>query len=170
MPDAPAAMWHCNTCGLVYFGFGGDTHGHDSPSVDRAANGVVQMPANSSPPDSMPGDATPRFIATDNYQGRERRRQTRYEVAVPIVAVPLASDFHIAGDAVRMTTRNISRVGIALSYTRFTNAPYFALDFTPAGMDVVQVLVKVLRVTPTPPTYEVAGTLINQLVHQSVNG
>jgi hypothetical protein len=95
--------------------------------------------------------------------GKERRQQTRYSIGVEVIAVPLHANFSIAGPAVRMTTRDISSSGIALSYARFTSAPYFAIDFTTAGIELLQVLLKVLRVSNNGPNYEVAGKFVSRL-------
>ena len=80
-----------------------------------------------------------------------------------MVAVPLRANFSIAGPAVRMTTRDISQSGIALAHTRFSEVPYYVIDFTAAGIELLQVLLKVLRVSNSGPTYEVAGKFINRL-------
>jgi hypothetical protein len=50
-----------------------------------------------------------------------------------------------------------------LAYARFTDAPYFVIDFTSAGIELLQVLMKVVRVRNNGPSYEVAGKFINRL-------
>ena len=77
--------------------------------------------------------------------------------------MPLGANFTIVGPAVKMTTRDISQSGIALAYARFSEVPYYVIDFTSAGIELLQVLVKVLRVSNNGPTYEVAGKFITRL-------
>jgi hypothetical protein len=84
-------------------------------------------------------------------------------MAVPVVAVPLERDFRVAGKPLRITTMNVSLSGASLIHTRFTNAAYFAMDFTTAGVDHVQVTLEVLRVRNFGPVYEIAGQFINRL-------
>jgi hypothetical protein len=164
--DLPVAAWICKTCGAAYFG-GVDTT--KSRGVELlAANAGSQLagddqaePIAESPPvktDVAAGDPN-----KDTLTGRDRRQQTRYSIGVPVVAVPLRANFSIAGPAVRMTTRDISPSGIALAYARFSDVPYYVIDFTSAGIELLQVLLKVLRVSNSGPTYEVAGKFINRL-------
>ena len=62
-----------------------------------------------------------------------------------------------------MTTRDISQSGIALAHARFSDVPYYVIDFTAAGIELLQVLLKVLRVSNSGPNYEVAGKFISRL-------
>lgn len=162
--EQPAATWVCKSCGTAYFGSldATKTRGvelldcNDScTSVTGDQNGAANpsQPANGS---SCENRATPQ-------NGRERRQQTRYTIGVEVVAVPLNANFGIAGPGVRMTTRDISSTGIALSCARFTNVPYFAIDFTSAGIALLQVLMKVVRVSNNGPNYEVAGSFVSRL-------
>jgi hypothetical protein len=164
--DLPVAAWICKTCGAAYFG-GADT---------ANSRGVELLPATVGSPlageeqiepvsESTPiktGERTS-GAATDTLTGKDRRQQTRYSIGVPVVAVPLRANFSIAGPGVRMTTRDISPSGIALAHTRFSEVPYYVIDFTAAGIELLQVLLKVLRVSNSGPTYEVAGKFINRL-------
>jgi hypothetical protein len=164
--DLPVAAWICKTCGAAYFG-----------GVQAAKNQGVELWAASigsplagddqtesiaeSPPAET--DTAASGTSKDTLTGKERRQQTRYSIGVPVVAVPLLANFSIAGPAVRMTTRDISPGGIALAYARFSDVPYYVIDFTSAGIELLQVLLKVLRVSNSGPTYEVAGKFINRL-------
>jgi hypothetical protein len=85
----------------------------------------------------------------------------RYRMAVPVVAVPLGRDFRVNGEPLRMTTMNVSLGGASLIHTRFTEAPYFALDFTAAGVEHLQVILEVLNVRNFGPVYEIAGRFID---------
>jgi hypothetical protein len=82
---------------------------------------------------------------------------------VPVVALPLASDFRINGEPVQMTTANVSLGGAALIHTRFVDTPYLALDFKAATIESLQVVLKVLRVRSLGPVYEVSGEFISRL-------
>jgi len=162
--DQPAATWVCKTCGTAYFGGVDSTRIRGVELLEcndtcTSAADNHSEPANSSPPTN--GRAVEPGATTSN--GKERRQQTRYSIGVEVVAVPLRANFGIAGPAVRMTTCDISSSGILLSYARFSNVPYFALDFTTAGIELLQVLLKVLRVSNNGPNYEVAGKFVSRL-------
>jgi len=159
-----AAAWICTSCGAVYFGDFDDTK----------IRGVELLVANDNNfhlaegyVETLCGTLTAKHNVKNNGSlssaGRERRLQTRYSIGVEVVAIPLHADFAIAGPAVRMTTRDISSSGVALSCARFTNAPYFAIDFTSAGIELLQVLLQVVRVSNNGPNYEVAGKFISRL-------
>jgi len=162
--DQPAATWVCKTCGTAYFG-GIDTtkiHGVELLECNDSCASFADThiePATQPPP----ANGTAKENGAKPLTGKERRQQTRYSIGVEVVAVPLYANFSIAGPAVRMATRDISSSGIALSYARFTSVPYFALDFTTAGIELMQVLLRVLRVSNNGPNYEVAGKFINRL-------
>jgi hypothetical protein len=162
--DQPAATWVCTTCGAAYFG-GVDTaktRGVELLETNDTCSSSVET--QSEPPNAPPpANGSAKENGATQLTGRERRQQTRYSIGVEVVAVPLHANFSIAGPAVRMTTRDISSGGIALSYARFTSVPYFAIDFTTAGIELLQVLLKVLRVSNNGPNYEVAGRFISRL-------
>jgi hypothetical protein len=102
-------------------------------------------------------------LAPSGYAGPERRMHQRYPVTVPVVALPLAADFRIDGEPLQMTTVNVSLGGAALIHTRFIKAPNLALDFTVAGVELLQVVLKVLRVRGIGPVYEIGGEFISRL-------
>jgi hypothetical protein len=160
--DLPVAAWICKACGAAYFG-GVNATKNDGVELlvtydGNSLTGDHQSQANAtSAPTKV--DAS----AANSPSGRERRQQTRYSIGVPVVVVPLAADFTITGPAVKMMTRDISKSGVALVSARFSNAPYYVVDFTAAGIDLLQVLMKVLRVSNRGPNYEVAGKFINRL-------
>jgi hypothetical protein len=163
--DLPAAAWICKTCGAAYFGGlntdkcrGVELLAYDGSAL--AGEDRIELSAGATP--SKTDVATP-GSAIDSLTGKDRRQQTRYSLGVPVIAIPLRANFSIAGPAVRMTTRDISQSGIALAYARFSDVPYYVIDFTAAGIELLQVLLKVLRVSNSGPTYEVAGNFINRL-------
>jgi hypothetical protein len=164
--DLPAAAWICKTCGTAYFGGVSSTKNH---GVELLAANQASSLAGDDQPESI-GQAIPAKTDVahscsvgDKLTGRERRQQIRYSIGVPVVAVPLLANFTIVGPAVRMMTRDISQSGIALAHARFSDAPYYVVDFTSAGIELLQALVKVLRVSNSGPTYEVAGTFSPRL-------
>jgi hypothetical protein len=162
--DLPVATWICKTCGAAYFGGVNSTKNRGvellAPNGRNQVSGDDQTEAiDESTSKKTDSTSEPETVSG----GKERRQQTRYSMGVPVVAVPLRADFSIAGPALQMTTRDISQTGIALAHARFSDAPYYVIDFTAAGMELLQVLLKVLRVTNSGPTYEVAGRFINRL-------
>jgi hypothetical protein len=163
--DFPVAAWICETCGAAYFG-GVSADKNRGVELLAAHYGIAisgedqAQPAGESAPRNTNAAASGSDVGSN---GKDRRQQTRYSIGVPVVAVPLRADFSLAGPAVRMTTRDISKTGIALAHARFTDVPYFVIDFTAAGIELLQVLLKVLRVSNNGPTYEVAGQFINRL-------
>ncbi len=164
--DRPVAAWICKSCGAAYFG-GVNTdknHGVELLAAnDRGRLAGENLSESTGESTLAKTDAVACEPAIDTTTGIDRRQHTRYSIGVPVVAVPLRADFSIAGPAVRMTTRDISKSGVALAYTRFSDAPYYVIDFTSAGIELLQVMLKVLRVSNSGPTYELAGKFINRL-------
>jgi hypothetical protein len=164
--DLSIATWICKMCGAAYFGGVNSTknHGVELLAANEGSSlaGDEQVEPNDSST-SAKAEVSPSGSAVDTPSGIDRRQHTRYSIGVPVVAVPLGTNFTIAGPAVKMTTRDISKSGVALAYARFTDAPYYVIDFTSAGIELLQVLMKVLRVSNSGPTYEVAGKFINRL-------
>ena len=167
IPDRPVKTWLCNTCGSVYFGSDGDPA--SELGVRQAANSAFVsevMVAVDSRTNSVTPSHVRRLVQSlggKPFTGPERRRDQRYAIAVPAVAVPLGNDFRIIGEPVQMTTMNVSLGGAALIHTRFTDTPYYALDFTAAGVQLLQVVLQVMRVRNVGPVYEVAGRFISRL-------
>jgi hypothetical protein len=170
-PNTKATTWLCKQCGAIYFGsedFGAQFQGV-SPGESSGQNPFV-APVEiriDSASQTIPPENVQRLIKSlvpnDDYTGPDRRRHKRYPVTVPAIALPLAIDFRIAGEPVKVTTANVSFGGAALIHTRFVDAPYLALDFTVAGVELLQVVLKVLRVRSVGPVYEVAGEFVSRL-------
>jgi hypothetical protein len=167
-PEQPVSSFLCRTCGAVYFG--ADVGDATEPVIglDKAVQlricEVTIVPESAAA--AVPPEHVRRLIKSlggEKYEGPERRRDQRYAVTVPVVAVPLGQDFRIVGEPVKMTTLNVSLGGAALMHTRFTEAPYFALDFTSAGVELLQVVLQVLRVRNLGPLYEIGGRFISRL-------
>jgi hypothetical protein len=163
--DLPIATWICETCGTAYFGGVNSTKNHGVELL--AANDRSQLGGEDQTGPIGESTSTKTDLATSGSEvvlpGKDRRQQTRYSIGVPVVAIPLRADFSIAGPALRMTTRDVSQSGIALAHARFSDVPYYVIDFTAAGLELLQVLMKVLRVSNSGPTYQVAGKFINRL-------
>jgi hypothetical protein len=169
-PSAEVRTWLCKTCGAIYFGSedgGADCRGVTRRETDMENAFVARVEVNmQAATSSVPPENVRRLIKTlvpAEYTGPDHRIHKRYPVAVPVVVLPLALDFRIVGEPVQMTTANISLGGAALIHTRFLDAPYLALDFTVAGVELLQVVLKVLRVNSTGPVYEMAGQFISRL-------
>jgi hypothetical protein len=164
--DLPAAAWICKTCGAAYFG-GLATDKNSGVELLAAYDGSALAGEDHTEPTAgstqEKTDVATSSSAKDGLTGRDRRQQTRYSIGISVIAVPLRANFSIAGPAVRMTTRDISQSGMALACARFSDFPYYVIDFTAAGIELLQVLLKVLRVSNCGPTYEVAGKFINRL-------
>jgi hypothetical protein len=164
--DLPAAAWICKTCGAAYFG-GLATDKSSGVELLAAYDGSALAGEEHTEPTAgstqEKTDVATSDSAKDGLTGRDRRQQTRYSIGISVIAVPLRANFSIAGPAVRMTTRDISQSGMALACARFSDAPYYVIDFTAAGIELLQVLLKVLRISNNGPTYEVAGKFINRL-------
>jgi hypothetical protein len=163
VPNFKASAWICTTCGAIYFGR--SDGGAERRGVIRM-DSAVQSPFVVGTASSIAAESVLRLaksLAADEFTGPERRRHKRYRVVVPVLVLPLASDFRIDGEAMQMMTRNVSLGGAALIHTRFVDAPYLALDFMGAGLDLLQVVFKVLRVRSLGLTYEVGGEFISQM-------
>jgi hypothetical protein len=93
----------------------------------------------------------------------DKRQHKRYMITVPVIAIPLADDFRVDGEPIQMTTANISVGGAAVVHTRYINAKNLALDFSVAGLESVQVVLKVLRVGSLGPVYQISGEFISRL-------
>jgi hypothetical protein len=163
-----AIIWRCDTCDAIYFGSDKDQsdslglHRDDSVSFETLTASIRQKTeARSAPPENI--QRIVKLMASQEQKGAERRRHKRYPVMAPVAAMPLARDFRLMGDAVQMTTANISLGGAALIQTRFVDAPYLALDFTVPGMDRLQVVFKVLRVASRGVVYEIGGEFISRV-------
>jgi hypothetical protein len=163
--DFPAAAWICKTCGAAFFG-GLRSENNRGVELLNATDvsALVGEQRTTVGGESAPTNAdVASSEAESELTGRDRRQQTRYSIGLPVVAIPLRANFTVAGPTVRMITRDISKSGIALSYARFSDVPYYVIDFTEARFELMQVLLKVLRVSNSGPTYELAGKFMNRL-------
>jgi hypothetical protein len=167
-PNSEVSAWLCKTCGAVYFGSddgGAECCGVTRSETDNPFISPVEVNMQAAAP-SVPSENVQRLIKSlvpGEYTGPDRRIHKRYAVTVPVIVLPLTSDFRINGEPVQMTTANVSLGGAALIHTRFIDGPYLALDFTVAGIELLQVVLKVLRVQGAGPVYEVGGQFISRL-------
>jgi hypothetical protein len=169
-PELNATIWRCNNCDSIYFG---------SDEVESQLLGLTRVAGDSTTPFAIlaqvgNSDFTPtippenvqrlaKMLAWDDAKWADRRQHPRHAISLPVIVLPLATDFRVNGDAVTMTTANISLGGAALLHTRFVDAPYLAIDFTTAGVDKMQVVLQVLRCRASGPVYEIGGKFISRL-------
>jgi len=170
--ESKATMWLCNVCGAIYFG--GDCQESELPGLsqlgpDRTSPFIL---ASSAKQDAFTrtiraesAHHLTKLLVPEEVTWADRRRHKRYPITVPVVVLPLASDFRVVGDAEKMTTANISLGGAALLYTRYINCPYLAIDFTSGGIEQLQVILKVLRYRSLGPVYDIGGEFISRLSH-----
>lgn len=163
---APASPWLCGGCGSVYFAIPADASVRDRSGKARRVNyeQVIDVAAV----DLLgQGSAVPRaalhqlirFLNASVVEGHEKRREPRFGVTLPVIAVPMGPDFRVIGEASRMTTVNVSKAGVALFDVKPCHAAYLTLDFSPAGMSSSKAILEVLRVSTVFSAYEVAGAL-----------
>jgi hypothetical protein len=169
-PKANAQAWHCETCGAVIFSkFDPENLADYSgirllPAEDRLIANLGEAPdetVDSTPPEHL--QRLVRMLTAREFKGVERRRYKRYAAVAPVVAVPLGEDFRVTGRPIRMTTTNVSHDGIGLIHTQYLRAPFYALDFTIAGLELRQAIVKLLRVRGLGPVYESGGRFVRGL-------
>jgi hypothetical protein len=169
-PRADAQAWYCQKCGAVVFAKFDPEALCDYSGVAMLAPEDGLIARFGSPPEE-PDDSTPpehlqrlvRLLTSREFKGVERRRYKRYAAVAPVVAVPLGEDFRVAGKPIRMTTTNVSHDGIGLIHTQYLKAQYYALDFTIAGLELRQAIVKLLRVRGLGPVYESGGRFVRGL-------
>jgi hypothetical protein len=161
-PDATASMWLCTSCNAIYFG---------RHTGDKEQLGVYRVDSTACNPftagdaSSISLDYVRRLVekrSSKEFGGSEQRLHKRYPAVLPVVAVPLASDFRVSGEPVRMATANVSLAGASLIHTRFVDAPYLAIDYSAAGIQL-QVVFKVVEVRSLGLVYEVAGEFISRI-------
>lgn len=169
-PRANAQAWYCQNCGAIVFAkFDPDAACDYSGVLPLAAEDGLIAHMGSAPDDAV--DSTPpehlqrlvRMLTSREFKGVERRRYKRYAAVAPVVAVPLGEDFRVTGKPIRMTTTNVSHDGIGLIRTQYLRAPYYALDFTIAGLELRQAIVKLMRVRGLGPVYESGGRFVRGL-------
>lgn len=169
-PTANAQAWYCSGCGAILYAKFDPDHESDFSGVAPLAveDGLI---VNLGSPPEEAVDSTPpehlqrlvRLLTSREFKGVERRRYKRYAAVAPVVAVPLGEDFRVSGKPLRMTTTNVSHDGIGLIHTQYLRAPYYALDFTIAGLELRQAIVRLMRVRGLGPVYESGGRFVRGL-------
>jgi hypothetical protein len=161
-PDQRATIWCCKQCGSMYFG--SDEQETELRGLTRADCNTVAPDVGVVTPPILPESAQrlAKSLLPEDDKWADHRRHKRYRTAVPVVVLPLASDFRVSGEAEPMTAANVSLGGAALLHTRRVDAPYLAIDFRPA-VDELQVVFKVLRCRPLAPVYEIGGQFISRM-------
>ena len=165
--DFTATIWCCDKCGAIYFG--GDEQESELRGLTRADRNVTcqltKDATDSLIPSILPENAQrlAKSLLPDDEKWADRRSHKRYPTSVTVAVLPLTSDFCVSGEAEPMTTANVSLGGAALLHTRFVDAPYLAIDFTPSGVEELQVVFKVLRCRALGPVYVIGGEFISRL-------
>ncbi len=90
----------------------------------------------------------------------ERREHARFPVAVSVIVTPLSDDGAVAGAPMAMMTLNISLGGAALIHKAPCDAPFAALNFTPAGVTCTPIILRVLRHSRIGAMYVMAGDFV----------
>ncbi|BBO34688.1 hypothetical protein [Lacipirellula parvula] len=169
-PRANAQAWYCQSCGaIVYATFDPENLAdYSGVTLLAAEDGLIanlgnapEEPVDSTPPEHL--QRLVRMLTSREFKGVERRRYKRYAAVAPVVAVPLGEDFRVTGKPIRMTTTNVSHDGIGLIHTQYLRAPYYALDFSIAGLELRQAIVKLVRVRGLGPVYESGGRFVRGL-------
>jgi hypothetical protein len=169
-PRAEAKAWYCQACGTVVYAAcdPDDAADYSGVTLLAADDGLIanlgrasEEAVDSTPPEHL--QRLVRMLTSREFKGVERRRYKRYAAVAPVVATPLGEDFLVIGKPVRMTTTNVSHDGIGLIHTQYLRAPYYALDFSVAGLELRQAIVKLLRVRGLGPVYESGGRFVRGL-------
>ncbi len=99
----------------------------------------------------------------EEYEAREKRRNKRRSIGIPIVAVSLDHEFRPAEDSRIVITRNISQTGIALMSTRATRTPYLAIELPTSPDNPTQMVMRPLRCRPLLCFYEIGGPFVTKV-------
>lgn len=88
-----------------------------------------------------------------------RRKEERVACSSSLIAVPVNRRFARVGEPFMAAIRDVSRDGIRLLHTRFSNAKYLALSWRSAmsPFSSIRLLTKVLRCNAISPFYEISG-------------
>lgn len=170
LPGMAAKPWYCSGCGAVVYA-------KVDRSLDTEYRGIAPLlptdglivnlgsisddQIDSTPPEHL--QRLVRLLTSREFKGVERRRYKRYSAVVAVVAVPLGEDFRVIGKPLRMTTTNVSHDGIGLIHTQYMRVPYYAIDFSIAGLELRQAVVKLMRVRGLGPVYESGGRFVRGL-------
>jgi len=173
-PRSNAQAWYCQSCGTVVYATFDPDNVSDYSGVALLAveDGLIanlgdapEEAVDSTPPEHL--QRLVRMLTSREFKGVERRRYKRYAAVAPVVATPLGEDFRVTGKPIRMTTTNVSHDGIGLIHTQYLRAPYYALDFSIAGLELRQAIVKLVRVRGLGPVYESGGRFVRGLSRKS---
>lgn len=161
-----AVVWGCKTCGAIYFGGAEEEdESHGVLPIDTTdANQCIAPVAAARESSPANVECLIASLASSEETVSDRRRHQRHPVVIPLIAVPLGRDFQMAADPFPLATANLSLGGASLIHRQPVDAPYLVLDFTVAGGELLQVVLKVIRVRRVGPIYEIAGEFIDQLV------
>ena len=172
-PLKPASPWICQSCGSVYFArpeqwtgrpYSGGCRLAPYDRVLRELNISIATQACLVGPEDL--KRLVKLLAIRDHRGPERRHHKRYPIAAPVITVPLAPNFRIAGTPAVMVTSNVSRSGAALVHTSTVTEPYLALDFSlTEGLEGTHVILEVTRGRSLGLAIEIGGKFVAQIEH-----
>lgn len=164
------SAWVCDQCGAAYLA---DRPAEDDCSHEVGARQVPYELVMQSISAHFQGQATAirpkdverliQCLSARTYTGDEKRNQVRYRVTAPIIVVPLAGNFRIAGKPVRTVLTSVSCGGAAfMSATRIADR-YVLVDFSAAGVDLLPAVMQVSRIQPLQNAFTVAGQFLSRV-------
>jgi hypothetical protein len=113
------------------------------------------------PPRSLRAFAI-RLLATETYQGPERRGTKRHPVVLPVAVMPLDDALRPKDEVFAAITGDLSTAGIRLISTRAATSEFLAIEFTRLDGQNTQVVLRVFRCRAIGRFYELAGELISK--------
>ena len=140
----PLQFWRCQKCQAVY----------------ASRELVTELPSTSQARLLAPGEFTPTDFSLSNQESltelvsmatgfslNEAKTQTagRYPLSLPITGTPLSDKLIPLENTFHITCRDVSTSGISFFSQFAIEAPYLLLDFAPAAMTGLQLLVHVVR-------------------------
>lgn len=95
---------------------------------------------------------------------KERRRSNRVKQSLPVSGISLTPDLNPIGQPLQTMVVDISHEGIGLIATSPIFANHIALQLSPSGTELIQVIVRLVReVELTPQYYEYGGEFVVRL-------
>jgi len=165
--DRPAGLWRCRSCRSLYLARANERDGSifrggvsEASDADPFGREFLRFPpqvATISNADLMVLNHVSNPVADD---GSGDRRVTRHSLRVPITIVPLTDNLRIAGPASPAYTIDLSRSGISLIHRSPIADSLLAVDFAPAGLPTISVILQALRCSRVGEGYTLSGRLL----------
>lgn len=108
-------------------------------------------------------EATQQLRPIPDQEFRDKRRSSRYAVAMVIPTQPFDAQLRPIERPSMLFARNISTGGICLLNDRAIRATFLALELSAPGGDLIQVLVQVLRSRPRGNVHEIGGEFVTKM-------